>query len=103
MTTTILTPKEYAKNVKQLCNDRRGYMKDEGFMSSGKAISLTFEIPLSELITDFFDTLKSLTQGYASLDYEHSHWQEAPIQKVVYHLNGEPIDALSFLVHEQRV
>ena len=100
MRTTIMTPQEYAKNVKQLCIDRRGYMKDEDFISGGKVISLVYEIPLSELITDFFDTLKSLTQGYASLDYEHSHWQEAPIQKVVYYLNGDPIDALSFLVHE---
>lgn len=62
----------------------------------------TFELPLSELITDFFDRLKSLSSGYASLDYEFKRFEVADIVKVVFHLNGEPIDALTFLVHESR-
>ena len=64
---------------------------------------MRYEIPLSELVTDFFDTLKSLSQGYASLDYEPDHWQEADIKKVVFALNGEEVDALTFLVHDSRL
>ena len=60
-------------------------------------------MPLSELISDFFDQLKSQSQGYASLDYEHSHYEKADIRKVIFYLNGDPVDALTFLVHEQRV
>ena len=63
---------------------------------------MVYELPLSELVTDFFDTLKSLSQGYASLDYEHNRYEQSDIKKVVFHLNGDPVDALSFLVHEQR-
>ena len=66
-------------------------------------LNLTYELPLSEMITDFFDSLKSLSQGYASLDYEHDRFEESDIVKVVFHLNGDPIDALSFLVHQSRL
>lgn len=59
-------------------------------------------MPLSELITDFFDRMKSLSQGYASLDYEHKQFEEADITKVVFLLNGEPVDALTFLIHQAR-
>ena len=65
-------------------------------------VHFTYELPLSELITDFFDRLKSLSSGYASLDYEFKRFQEADIVKVIFHLNGEPVDALSFLIHESR-
>ena len=64
---------------------------------------MEYEIPLAELITDFFDTLKSLSQGYASLDYEHNRYEVSDIKKVIFYLNGEPVDALSFLMHEKRV
>jgi len=100
---TIITPREYSKEVKKLCEGRRGITKSEEFMSGGEVVNLRYLLPLSELISDFFDSLKSLSQGYASLDYEHSHYEKADIRKVTFHLNGDPIDALTFLVHEQRL
>lgn len=60
------------------------------------------DIPLSEVIIDFFDRMKSLSQGYASLDYEHKEYRLADIKMVVFHLNGEAVDALTFLVHSSR-
>lgn len=60
---------------------------------------MTFNIPLAELVMDFFDRLKSVSQGYASLDYEHKEYREADINIVVFYLNGDPVDALTFLVH----
>ena len=86
-----------------MCEEKRGICKAEDFMSNGKTIHLTYEIPLTEMISDFFDTLKSLSQGYASLDYEHARFQVADIKKVVFALNNENVDALTFLVHESRV
>lgn len=71
---TIITPREFAKEVKALCENRRGVCKSEEFMSNGKVVNFQYELPLSELISDFFDMLKSRSQGYASLDYEHSHY-----------------------------
>jgi GTP-binding protein LepA len=59
-------------------------------------------MPLSELITDFFDRMKSCSSGYASLDYELKRWEQAEIVKVVFCLNGDPVDALTFLIHESR-
>jgi GTP-binding protein LepA len=71
---TIITPAEYAKGIKTLCLDRRGVQLREEFMNNGKVHNLTYELPLSEMITDFFDQMKSLSQGYASLDYEHDRY-----------------------------
>lgn len=99
---TIITPRDYLKEVKKLCENRRGICKSEEFMSSGKVVNLQYLMPLSELISDFFDSLKSLSQGYASLDYEHSHYEKSDIKKVTFSLNGEPVDALTFLVHDSR-
>lgn len=79
MTATIMAPAEYTKSIKALCQDKRGVVKSEDYISDGKLITMVWDIPLSELITDFFDRMKSLSQGYASLDYEHSHWQDAVI------------------------
>jgi GTP-binding protein LepA len=67
---TLITPKEYAKGIKDLCVSRRGQLIKEDFMNNGKVLSLVYDLPLSEMITDFFDLMKSLSQGYASLDYE---------------------------------
>ena len=100
---TVITPKEFLKEIKKLCEDRRGICKREEFMSNGQVVNLQYELPLSELISDFFDQLKSRSQGYASLDYEHSHYEKSDIRKVIFHLNGEPVDALTFLVHESRL
>lgn len=62
----------------------------------------TYDIPISELVTDFFDCLKSISSGYASLDYEFSRFEAADVVKVVFHLNNDPIDALTFLIHGSR-
>ena len=79
MNVTIMAPAEYLKAIKGLCQDKRGIVKSEDFISDAKLTSMVWHIPLSELITDFFDRMKSLSQGYASLDYEHSHWEDAVI------------------------
>jgi GTP-binding protein LepA len=65
-------------------------------------VHLTYDIPLSELITDFFDVMKSISSGYASLDYEFKKYEAADIEMVIFHLNGEPVDALTFLIHSSR-
>ena len=63
---------------------------------------MQYAIPLAEIIINFFDKLKSVSQGYASLDYEHKEYVEADVKMVVFHLNGDPVDALTFLVHSDR-
>jgi GTP-binding protein LepA len=74
MKLSIVSPQEYVKGIKSLCDNRRALCKSETYASGGKSVQMTYEVPLSEIITDFFDSLKSISQGYASLDYEHSHW-----------------------------
>jgi len=74
----------------------------EEFLSGGSLIHLEYDMPLAELISDFFDKIKSVSSGYASLDYEHKCFQISDIKSVVFHLNGEPVDALTFLVHDSR-
>lgn len=71
-------------------------------MNDGKVVQLQYSMPLSELIINFFDSLKSVSQGYASMDYEHKQYVMADIKIVVFHLNGDPVDALTFLVHSER-
>lgn len=100
---TIITPKEFYKGIKVLCEDRRAICLSEEFLPGGRSVHLTYDIPTTEMITDFFDSLKSLSQGYASLDYEHHRFQVSDIRKVIFALNGENIDALTFLVHESRL
>lgn len=78
-TAYVMTPIEYLKPIKNLLYDRRGLSEKEEFSNEGKIVNLTFSVPLSELIIDFFDKLKSLSQGYASLDYEHKEYQETSI------------------------
>mmetsp|Transcript_9584 Transcript_9584/g.16101 ORF Transcript_9584/g.16101 Transcript_9584/m.16101 type:complete len:272 (+) Transcript_9584:185-1000(+) len=101
-TANILTPSDYLKGIISLCNDRRAIPVREEYLNEGKLVSLTYDIPLSELVIDFFDRLKSLSQGYASLDYEIKEYQETEIDIVTFYLNGDPIDALTFLVHQSR-
>ena len=90
---------EVFKNVKSLCNDRRGMLTHEEYLNDGKVVSMQWDIPLAELVVNFFDRLKSISSGYASLDYEHKEYREADIKIVVFHLNGDPVDALTFLVN----
>ncbi|MFH1429880.1 MAG: translation elongation factor 4 [Candidatus Margulisiibacteriota bacterium] len=99
--TSILLPTEYTGPVIDLCQDRRGVMDHMEYMDE-KRVILFYDLPLSEVITDFFDQLKSRTKGYGSLDYEISGYQPAKIVKVDVLLNHEAADALSFLVHQDK-
>ena len=100
--TTIITPFEYSKEVRKFCEERRGVMLSQVFLNNSKTVHYEFEIPFSELIQNFFDILKSISSGYASLDYEHKKFEISNIKKVIFLINGEPVDALTFLVHDSR-
>ena len=94
----IMVPSEFVGNIMELCQDRRGTYKDMQFIDEGRA-QLHYELPLNEIIYDFFDALKSRTKGYASFDYELSGYQESDLVKLDMLLNGEQVDALSLIVH----
>ncbi len=95
---TIITPKDYLGAVMELCQDKRGMQKQFTYLSEERII-LVYRLPLNEVATDFYDQLKSLTSGYASLDYEEAGYQEADLVKMDILLNGKPVDALSTIVH----
>ncbi|MCA1829600.1 MAG: translation elongation factor 4 [Myxococcales bacterium] len=97
----IYVPNDYVGAVLQLCQDRRGMQKDIKYIGT-KRVQITYEIPLAEVVFDFFDKLKSITRGYASLDYEPLGYQEADLVKLDILINGEPVDALSTIVHRER-
>jgi GTP-binding protein LepA len=97
----IYVPNEYVGAVLQLCQDRRGMQKDIKYLGT-KRVQITYEIPLAEVVFDFFDKLKSISRGYASLDYEPLGYQEADLVKLDILINGEPVDALSTIVHRDR-
>ncbi len=94
----ILTPSDYVGPVMQLCEGRRGDMQAMDYLTAER-VELRYRIPLAEIITDFYDQLKSLTRGYASLDYEAGGYQQADLVKVDVLLNGEPVDAFSSIQH----
>jgi len=94
---TIMMPQEYVGNVISLCIEKRGIQKDMKYL--GNQVTLTYQLPLSEVVLDFFDRLKSVSRGYASFDYELDHFEPAPMVKVDIMINGEPVDALSIIVH----
>ena len=98
VTANIMVPSEFVGNIMELCQDRRGNYKDMQFIDEGRA-QLHYELPLNEIIYDFFDALKSRTKGYASFDYELSGYQESDLVKLDMLLNGEQVDALSLIVH----
>jgi len=98
---TIITPSEYIGNLMKLCQDRRGIYKTTSYIDSGRA-SLRYQIPLSEIIFDFYDRLKSISRGYASLDYEFLDYKESKLAKLDIILNGDPVDALSYIIHRDR-
>ena len=98
---SIITPTEYVGSVMQFCLDRRGTYIDMKYLDTTRA-ELIYEMPLNEIIYDFFDTLKSKTKGYASLDYEPIGYRKSDLVKLDILLNGELIDALSFIVHADR-
>ncbi|MCA1932789.1 MAG: translation elongation factor 4, partial [Calditerrivibrio sp.] len=95
---TIIVPYEFVGNVIQLLQGRRGFQKNMHYMSSTRVI-LEYEVPLCEIVLDFYDKLKSVTKGYASFDYEHSGYREADMVKLDILINGEPVDALSIIIH----
>lgn len=98
---TIITPERYVGNILQLCQERRGTQKGLQYLDPKRAM-LTYELPLNEVILDFFDRLKSKTQGYASLDYELIGYRESDLVKLDILLNGETVDALSFITHQDK-
>ncbi|MDD8018582.1 MAG: translation elongation factor 4 [Bacteroidota bacterium] len=97
----IITPTEYIGNIMKLGTDRRGIWKDTSYLDPTRA-DLTYEFPLSEIIFDFYDKLKSLTRGYASLDYEYLDYRESNLVKLDILLNTEQVDALSTIVHHDK-
>jgi GTP-binding protein LepA len=101
ITATIITPERYVGGILQLCQDRRGTQKGLQYLDPTRVL-LTYELPLNEVILDFYDKLKSKTQGYASLDYEFIGYREADLVKLDILLNGETVDALSFITHKEK-
>ncbi len=97
---SIITPKDYTGTLMDLCQSRRGEMKRMEYLSPER-VELDYEVPLAEVVVDFFDQLKSRSQGYASLDYELSGYQRANLVKVDLLLNGLPADAFSTIVHRE--
>lgn len=98
---SIITPKDYVGSVMELCQDRRGIYIDMQYIEETRAV-VNYDIPLNEIIYDFFDTLKSRTKGYASLDYELKGYIRTQLVKLDILLNGEVVDALSMIVPEER-
>ena len=101
MKSTIITPTDYVGGIMDLCQERRGVFIDMKYLDTER-VELHYELPLNEIIYDFFDALKSRTKGYASLDYELKGYKQSKLVKLDFMLNGEVVDALSFIVFEER-
>ena len=95
----IIVPRDYVGNVMDLCQNRRGIYIDMQYLDESR-VTLKYELPLNEIIYDFFDTLKSKTRGYASLDYYVKEYKQSELVKLDIYVNNEPVDALSFIVHK---
>ena len=96
---TIITPDEYLGSIIKICQDKRGIQKDLSY--SGNRAVLVYELPLNEVVFDFYDRLKSLTSGYASFDYEITGYKEGNLVKLGILVNNEPVDALSMIIHKE--
>ncbi|HVO49145.1 MAG TPA: translation elongation factor 4 [Steroidobacteraceae bacterium] len=99
ITANILVPPDHVGAVLKLCNDKRGSQKKMQYL--GTQVSLQYALPLAEVVLDFFDRLKSVSRGYASFDYEFSHFELAPLVKLDILINGDKVDALSIIVHRE--
>jgi GTP-binding protein LepA len=95
----ILVPPDYVGGVLKLCNDKRGRQKKMLYVAT--QVSLQYELPMAEVVLDFFDRLKSTSRGYASFDYDFSHFEAAPLVKLDVLINGDKVDALSIIVHRE--
>ena len=98
---SIIAPNEYVGNIMPLCQDRRGEFKDMQYLDT-RLVEMHYQMPLNEIVYDFFDTLKANTKGYASLDYELSGYRPSELVKVDLLLNGDGVDALSFIAHRDK-
>ena len=98
---SIISPQEFVGNIMPLCQDRRGQFVDMQYLDT-HLVEIHYKMPLNEIIYDFFDTLKAHTKGYASLDYELADYQASSLVKVDLLLNGDQVDALSFIVHKEK-
>ena len=101
VTANIFLPKEYVGNVMDICQKRRGIYIDMQFLDENR-VTLIYEMPLNEIIYDFFDNLKSKTKGYASFDYEFKEYRRSDLVKLDIYINNEQVDALSFILHKDR-
>ena len=97
----IITKSEYVGAIMKLCLDKRGMLKNQIYLTSDR-VELTFDLPLSEVVFDFFDKLKTISRGYASLDYEYKGYEQGDMVKLDIMLNGERVDALSAIVHRDK-
>jgi GTP-binding protein LepA len=97
---SIIVPKEYVGQIMELCNDRRGRFDHMEYLSPER-VHLTYELPLAEIVLDFYDQLKSRTRGYASFDYDVAGFREGSLVRVDVLVGGEPVDALSLIVHRE--
>ena len=101
ITATILTPAEFVGAILQLCQDKRGVQKALEFKAADRVL-ISYELPFNEVVLDFYDRLKTISRGYASLDYHVTGYWESPLVKLDILVNGEPVDALSIIVHRDR-
>ncbi len=99
VTAEIITPKDYVGNIMEICQNRRGKYIDMKYLDDAR-VNIIYEMPLNEIIYDFFDSLKSKTKGYASFDYEFKEYVRSELVKLDIYVNGESVDALSFIVHK---
>ena len=99
MKAEIMIPKDYVGNVMKVCQDRRGTYVDMRYLDENR-VTLVYDLPLNEIIYDFFDTIKSKTKGYASVDYEFKEYRKGDLVRLDIYINREQVDALSFIVHK---
>jgi GTP-binding protein LepA len=101
ITALILTPPDHVGGILALCQDKRGVQKELKYVTTNRVL-ITYDLPFNEVVLDFYDRLKTLSRGYASLDYHHTGWWESDLVKLDILVNGEPVDALSLIVHRER-